>query len=260
MSRRNPRNDEVEQSDQSQITLTEGALESFSNNSVSITFSPDREYLAETLTRIENSTEQTSIGNSLVALLREKELEVENLKVLVSDLTTANASLRTQNSCGDSCQIREELENIKTILCTSILLILPSTFYLSEQKIQQLSDKNCRFRTQIQILNKKLSDEEDKNRVLSDENSSVRQEVTNLRIQLDIKEQTCQKLKNRLSERKTLNPEKRVNRKKKCSREKSAIKRVMSFLRVSPLSRPIVKVSSNNIVFSPTWYHHINRV
>ena len=53
-------------------------------------------------------------------MIRERAGEIENLKLSVSDLTTTNASLRTQmteqSSCAKNCQVREELKTSKAVI------------------------------------------------------------------------------------------------------------------------------------------------
>ena len=125
-SRNNPSN-EVIGNYQNRTIGAESTIECFSNNSVSTTYVPNQEHLIESLTTIEHSTEEVfnliplvvlPTLTPLVAVLKEQAAEIENLKISVSDLVTANASLRNK--------LNEKTKQLSE----------------AEEKIHQLSNEN----------------------------------------------------------------------------------------------------------------------
>ena len=109
------RNDQPPEVDESLSRGTRSVFQSFPSGSSSDVYQPNQENLVANLTWNDPSAEQNFSMNPLITLLREQAAEIENLKLIKSDLTAANASLRTQVE-NDTKSESIQLRNVKDVL------------------------------------------------------------------------------------------------------------------------------------------------
>ena len=143
--------------------------------------------------------------------MKEQSAEIENLKQMNSDLTAANANLRTQiNEKIDTCEdqakqlstAKKEIEKLvvensemRQEVKVSKAMILDSANSNTELR-NQIRDKDVNLQTKI----KQLSDEEENNRQLSADNSRFRQQIESLRVNLSEVELSNTSVRNQLKE------------------------------------------------------------
>ena len=138
----------------------ESIMESFRSGSSSAVYEPNQQNVVEDLTRDVPTGEQKFNIEPLVTLVKEQSAEIENLKRINSDLTAANADLRTQVN-----EKSETLENLTEQLSEAKRKIekLDDLEATIESLQNQLREKNviCQDKTnQLSELHRKVTDSE----------------------------------------------------------------------------------------------------